>query len=77
MAQEKLALITGVSGFIAKHVALRFLAAGWAVRGTLRSLDRADEVRQALAPHLSASALAHWDRCQFCDFYDHGYARQC
>ena len=59
MAQQNLALITGVSGFIAKHVALRFLAAGWAVRGTLRSLDRADEVRQALAPHLTAAALAN------------------
>lgn len=59
MAQQNLALITGVSGFIAKHVALRFLQAGWAVRGTLRSLDRADEVRQALAPHLTAAALAN------------------
>jgi nucleoside-diphosphate-sugar epimerase len=42
MSQQNLALITGVSGFIAKHVALRFLQTGWAVRGTLRNLDRAD-----------------------------------
>ena len=41
-------LLTGISGFIAKHVALRFLQAGYAVRGTLRRLDRADEVRAAL-----------------------------
>ena len=59
MSQQNLALITGVSGFIAKHVALRFLQTGWAVRGTLRNLDRADEVRQALAPHLTAAALAN------------------
>ena len=59
MAQQQLALITGISGFIAKHVALQFLQAGWAVRGTLRNLDRADEVRQALTPHLTAAALAN------------------
>lgn len=59
MSEQKIALITGVSGFIAKHVTLRFLQAGWAVRGTLRSLDRADEVRQALAPHLTEVALVN------------------
>lgn len=55
---KQLALITGVSGFIAKHITLRFLQAGWEVRGTLRSLDRAEEVRTALRPHLTDAALA-------------------
>lgn len=41
-------LLTGISGFIAKHQALRLLQAGYGVRGTLRRLDRADEVRAAL-----------------------------
>lgn len=49
-------LLTGVSGFIAKHVALKLLTAGYAVRGTVRQLDRGDEVRAALAPHLDDSA---------------------
>jgi dihydroflavonol-4-reductase len=49
-------LLTGASGFIAKHVALKFLNAGYNVRGTLRRLDRAEEVRAALAPHLTESA---------------------
>ena len=49
-------LLTGISGFIAKHVALKFLAAGYAVRGTVRRLDRAGEVRAALLPHLEAAA---------------------
>ena len=31
-------LLTGVSGFIAKHIALKLLNAGYAVRGTVRSL---------------------------------------
>ena len=61
-----LVLLTGISGFIAKHVALKLLGAGYAVRGTLRRLDRADEVRAALAPHLPEGAL---DRLTFaaCD----------
>ena len=50
-------LITGISGFIAKHIALKFLTAGHSVRGTVRRLDRGDEVRAALAPHLDAGAL--------------------
>lgn len=53
-----LILLTGVSGFIAKHVALKFLSAGYGVRGTLRRLDRAEEVRAALRPDLDAEALA-------------------
>ena len=57
MADKQLALITGVSGFIAKHIALRFLQAGWSVRGTLRLMDRADEVRKALAPHVTDTVL--------------------
>jgi dihydroflavonol-4-reductase len=51
-----LVLLTGSSGFIAKHVALKLLNAGYDVRGTLRRLDRADEVRAALAPHLTQGA---------------------
>ena len=50
-------LLTGISGFIAKHVALQLLQAGHKVRGTLRRLDRAGEVRDALAPRLPAQAL--------------------
>jgi len=46
-------LLTGVSGFIAKHVALKLLNAGYPVCGTLRRMDRDDEVRAALAPYLT------------------------
>lgn len=49
-------LLTGVSGFIAKHVALKLLNAGYTVRGTLRRMDRAQEVRAALAPYLTEQA---------------------
>lgn len=50
-------VLTGISGFIAKHVALRLLQAGHAVRGTLRGMGRADEVRAALRPHLDATLM--------------------
>lgn len=49
-------LLTGSSGFIAKHVALKFLNAGYNVRGTLRRLDRAQEVHAAVTPHLVEGA---------------------
>ena len=49
-------LLTGISGFIAKHVAVKLLNAGYAVRGTVRRLDRAEEVQSAVAPHLTAGA---------------------
>jgi dihydroflavonol-4-reductase len=51
-----LVLLTGASGFIAKHVAVKLLNAGYAVRGTLRRLDRAEEVRTAISPHLTPGA---------------------
>lgn len=49
-------LLTGCSGFIAKHVAVKLLNAGYNVRGTVRRLDRSDEVRAAVAPHLAPGA---------------------
>lgn len=44
-------LVTGASGFIAQHVILQLLAKGYRVRGTVRSLKRADEVRSVLMSH--------------------------
>jgi len=42
-------LITGISGFIAKHVALDLLKAGYTVRGTVRREAKAEAVRETLA----------------------------
>lgn len=50
-------LLTGISGFIAKHVAAKLLAAGHSVRGSVRRLDRAEEVRAALRPVIGDEAL--------------------
>jgi dihydroflavonol-4-reductase len=43
-----LVLVTGASGYVAGHCVLRLLRDGYRVRGTLRSLRRAHEVRQWL-----------------------------
>ena len=59
----QIVLLTGASGFIAKHIALKLLNAGYAVRGTVRKLDRADEVRDAVRPHLTDPAAL--DRLSF------------
>ena len=42
-------LLTGVSGFIGGHVALALLEAGYRVRGSLRHMSRADEVRTGIS----------------------------
>jgi dihydroflavonol-4-reductase len=42
-------LLTGVSGFLGGHVASALLAAGYQVRGSVRSLAKADKVRETLA----------------------------
>src|SRR5512134_1686468 len=46
--EENLVLVTGASGFIAGHVVLALLRAGYRVRGTVRSLSRAGAVRKAI-----------------------------
>lgn len=50
-------LLTGATGFVAKHVALKCLTAGHRVRGSLRNPSREAELRTALAPHLPPDAM--------------------
>ena len=44
-------LLTGISGFLGGHVALELLRQGYTVRGSVRSLDKAEKVRKTLAAH--------------------------
>ncbi|OJJ78522.1 aldehyde reductase II [Aspergillus glaucus CBS 516.65] len=43
-----LVLVTGVNGFLASHLALNLLERGYKVRGTVRSHDKADWIREAV-----------------------------
>lgn len=42
-------LITGVSGFIAKHIAFELLQKGYEVCGTVRALNKSEQVRRSLS----------------------------
>jgi dihydroflavonol-4-reductase len=52
-------LVTGITGFIAKHVALKLLQSGYEVRGTVRQLGRAQEVRESFRGHLKCEEVGH------------------
>lgn len=45
-------LVTGASGYIAKHIVLQLLEKGHIVRASVRSPGRMEEVRDAVRPHL-------------------------
>lgn len=44
-------LVTGISGFIASHVAAGLLGHGYAVRGTVRNLDKGQRIVENLSAH--------------------------
>ena len=54
---ETLVLITGISGFIAKHCAVELLRHGYRVRGTVRSAAKAAETHATLAAHADTAKL--------------------
>ncbi|WP_294646159.1 NAD-dependent epimerase/dehydratase family protein [uncultured Aureimonas sp.] len=59
MARDRV-LVTGASGFIAKHIVLALLAEQFDVRGTVRGGGRADEVRAVVR-----SVGSDPERCEF------------
>ena len=54
---DEIVLITGISGFIAKHCAIDLLQHGYRVRGTVRSKAKSDEVKATLNQHCDTSKL--------------------
>ncbi|KRO16168.1 NAD-dependent epimerase/dehydratase family protein [Lacticaseibacillus saniviri] len=54
-------LVTGGNGFLALHIISQLLNQNYQVRTTLRTLDKQDQVRQAL----SANHVAHLDQLSF------------
>lgn len=52
----KTVLVTGATGYIAKHIVLHLLNSGYSVVGSTRSLARETEMHDALRPHLTDDA---------------------
>ncbi|KAL9057031.1 MAG: hypothetical protein Q9162_002579 [Coniocarpon cinnabarinum] len=50
-------LLTGASGFIATHILIAFLGAGYNVRGTVRSEAAAQEIAERFAPNVHSKQL--------------------
>lgn len=58
MVDKGLILVTGATGFVGKWTVIELLKAGYRVRGTLRALSRAEEVRAGVATQTGKEALA-------------------
>jgi dihydroflavonol-4-reductase len=54
MKSNKPVLVTGASGFIAIHCIIQLLEQGYPVRGTLRSMNRENELRKTIAKFVQA-----------------------
>ncbi|NOZ33430.1 MAG: NAD-dependent epimerase/dehydratase family protein [Alphaproteobacteria bacterium] len=54
-------LVTGASGFVAKHLISQLLDKGYHVRGTLRDMDKSDAVRAAVTGLCGPEALGRLD----------------
>ena len=56
MPQKEQVLVTGASGFIASHCIIQLLDRGYRVRGTMRNMPRADEMRAVIERHAGTVA---------------------
>lgn len=71
----KTILLTGITGFIAKRIAVDLLNAGYYVRGSMRSTKRVQEVNAAIAPHLDkAESLTKLSFCELDLTKDKGWS---
>ena len=75
-------LVTGASGYIALHCITELLRNGYAVKGSLRSMNREHEVREAVKKEIPDNNLEFckldlmsdegWDSCATeCDYMIH------
>ncbi len=50
---KKRVLLTGISGFLGSHTAIQLLNKGYEVIGTIRNLNRADDINKVISHHSS------------------------
>lgn len=75
MVTAKIVLVTGSSGYIAKHIVQQLLDQGYQVRGSVRSMSRAAEVLEAVAANVRDRSDLE-QRLQFVELdlnSDHGW----
>ncbi|MEL7118697.1 MAG: aldehyde reductase [Bacteroidota bacterium] len=51
-------LLTGVTGFLGSHTTIKLLNKGYEVTGTLRNMNRAEEIKQIIAQHAPIEKLS-------------------
>jgi len=58
----KKVLVTGISGFVAQHCAAELLKKGFAVKGSVRSLSKTDEVVKGITQEIDSKG-----NLEFCE----------
>ena len=53
----KKVLVTGITGFVGQHCAAELLKKGYAVRGSVRSLSKTDEVVNGIKKKLTQKVI--------------------
>ena len=51
-------LLTGISGWIAKHIAIELLNSGYEVLGTVRSQNSLEKTKKTISQHASIDKLS-------------------
>ena len=74
MADKGLILVTGATGFVGKWVVIQLLQAGYDVRGTIRSLSRAAEVKAGVATQTGEGPLSRLELVEADLLDDKGWA---
>jgi nucleoside-diphosphate-sugar epimerase len=73
MADPKLVLVTGVSGYVGKWCVVKLLEKGYRVRGTVRTPAKAAQVRETITALLGPEAASRLDLVEADLFSDTGW----
>ena len=74
MAEKGSVLVTGATGFVGKWTVVELLKAGYSVRGTIRCMDKADQVRKSVAGQVGPVAAGRLELVEADLLDDKGWA---